>query len=40
MALEIEKWCKENLIDDFTAADSGLYIYEELDALAFKLRWI
>ena len=38
-SVEIEKWCEENLKDDFTAADAGIYIYEEADAVAFKMRW-
>ena len=36
---EMEKWCEDNLEDDWTAADAGIYIYEESDAVAFKLRW-
>lgn len=40
MANEIEKWCEENLEDDWTAANDGVFIYKETDAIAFKLRWI
>jgi len=40
MAKEIEKWCDENLLDDFTAADMGIYIYEQHDMMAYKLRWL
>lgn len=39
IGIEIEKWCEENLKDDFTAANDGIYIYEEIDAVAFKMRW-
>ncbi len=39
IGIEIEKWCEENLKDDFTAANDGIYIYEEVDAVAFKMRW-
>lgn len=39
ISIEIEKWCEENLKDDFTAANDGVYIYEEIDAVAFKMRW-
>ena len=37
---EIEDWCKENLHGKFTCGDDGVYIYEEDDATAFKLRWL
>lgn len=40
IGIEIEKWCEENLKDDFTAGDFAIYIYEESDAVAFKLRWL
>lgn len=37
---EIERWCEKNLRDDFTCADAGIHIYEEIDAVAFKMRWM
>lgn len=37
---EILKWCEENLQGKFEATDAGLYIYNELDVMAYKLRWV
>lgn len=37
--LLVEKWCEENLNDDFTIGNEGVYIYEEEDIVAFKIRW-
>jgi len=36
---EILKWCKENLQGIFEVTDAGLYIYNEVDVMAYKLRW-
>lgn len=40
LANEIEKWCDENLLDDFTCGDAGIYVYEDWDIMAYKLRWL
>lgn len=40
LSIEIEKWCEENLNNDFTAANDGIYIYELDDIMAYKLRWM
>ena len=39
LSTEIEEWCEENLHDDFTSGNDGIYIYEIDDMMAYKLRW-
>ena len=39
LAREVVQWCEENLEDDYTDANDGIFIYEETDAIAFKLVW-
>lgn len=40
LADEIEEWCDKNLLNDFTIGNAGIYVYEDWDIMAYKLRWI
>lgn len=37
---KILKWCEINLQGIFEVTDAGLYIYDDSDAMAYKLRWL
>ena len=37
---EIKKWCEENLLGYVLVGNISIYIEQEEDAVAFKLRWL
>jgi|TARA_R110000803_G_scaffold147039_1_gene212701 hypothetical protein len=37
--IDINKWCEENLSNEFSIGASSAYIKTEEDSMAFKLRW-
>ena len=37
---EILVWCEKNLQGIFEVTDMGLYIYDDSDVMAYKLRWM
>ncbi|KKN44290.1 hypothetical protein LCGC14_0694950 [marine sediment metagenome] len=37
---EILVWCEKNLQGIFEVTDMGLYIYDNLDVMAYKMRWL